>query len=96
MKDGVIVDYMMDGAAQIMANKLTADFYTAIATTSTTHTITNAAQAIDYDGVVDAIAKLNLEDESGLFLLINPAEKANLRKDADYKAAQLGEVVYNG
>ena len=96
MKDDLIVDYMLDGAAQVMANKLTADFYTAIATTSTTHTITNADQVLTYDGVVDAIAELNIEDESGIFLLINPAEKANLRKDPDYKAAQLGEVIYNG
>jgi len=42
MKDDNIVGFMMDGASQIMANKLTTDFYTAIATTSTTHTITNA------------------------------------------------------
>lgn len=93
MKDDLIVDYMMDGAAQVMANKLTADFYTAIGTTSTTHAITGA---LTYDGIVDAIAKLNLEDESGLFILMNNAQKAEIRKDDDYKAAQLGEVVYNG
>jgi len=93
MKDNLIVDYMMDGASQVMANKLTADFYTAIATTTTTHTITGD---LTYDGIVDAIAKLNTEDEGGLFLLINPAEKAMLRKDEDYKSAQLGEVIYNG
>jgi hypothetical protein len=75
-----------------MVNKMVADFFTAIATTSTTHTVT----AISYDGVVDAIAKLNLEDESGLFLLINPAQKAELRKDNDYVAAHMGDVVYNG
>lgn len=93
MKDNLIVDYMMDGASQVMANKLTADFYTAIATTTTTHAITGD---LNYDGIVDAIAKLNTEDEGGLFLLINPAEKAMLRKDEDYKSAQLGEVIYNG
>ena len=93
LKDGQIVDMMLDGASQVMVNKLTSDFYTAIATTSTTHAITGD---LTYDGIVDAIAKLNTEDESKLFLLINPAEKAMIRKDDDYKAAQFGEVIYNG
>lgn len=93
LKDGQIVDMMLDGASQVMANKLTADFYTAIGTTTTTHAITGD---LTYDGIVDAIAELNVEDESKLFLLINPAEKAMIRKDEDYKAAQFGEVIYNG
>lgn len=96
MKDDKIVDFMLEGASQIMANKMTSDFYTAIATTSTVSSVTNAGQVLTYDAVVDAIGALNIEDESKLFLLINPAEKANLRKDSDYKAAQMGEVVYNG
>lgn len=33
-----------------------------------------------FDTVVDAIAKMNLESEEGLFLLINPAEQASFRK----------------
>lgn len=35
---------------------------------------------LTFDGIVDAIAALNLEDETGLFMLINPAHKAALRK----------------
>lgn len=93
LKDGQIVDMMLDGASQVMANKLTADFYSAIGTTTTSHAITGD---LSYDGVVDAIAKLNVEDESALFLLINPAEKAMIRKDPDYKSAQFGDVIYNG
>lgn len=49
-----------------------------------------------YDDIVDGISKLNVEDESKLFVLIPTAWKAELRKDADYKAARMGEVVYNG
>lgn len=33
-----------------------------------------------FDGIVDAIAMLPAESEDGLFMLINPAEKAKLRK----------------
>ena len=36
--------------------------------------------AFDFDAVVDAIASMNLEDESGLFLLINPEQVAEFRK----------------
>lgn len=93
LKDPQIVEMMMNGATQVMANKLTADFYDAISKTANEHGITGS---FSYDGIVDAIATLNVEDESGLFLLINPAQKADIRKDADYTAAQLGEVVYNG
>ena len=38
------------------------------------------ASAWSFDTVVDAIAKMNLEDESGLFLLISPADQAAFRK----------------
>jgi hypothetical protein len=39
-----------------------------------------AGAAWSFDVVVDAIAKMNLEDEAGLFLLISPADKAAFRK----------------
>lgn len=91
MKDNTIVDNMLKGANQVMVNKMTSDF------------IAEAAKAtleqeggVSYDVIVDAIAKMNVEDESGIFVLVSPAGKAALRKDADYVAARMGEVVYNG
>ena len=36
---------------------------------------------LTFDGIVDAIAKYPYESEEGLFLLINPAQKATLRKN---------------
>ena len=97
LKDPQIVDMMMKGATQLMANKLTADFYAALENSSAVGTTTfPSTSKIGYDAVVDAIADMNVEDESQLFLVISPEWKANIRKDADYKAAQLGEVVYNG
>ena len=91
MKDNTIVDSMLKGANQVMVNKMTADFITEVQKA----TITQDG-AISYDTIVDAIAKLNVEDESGLFLVVSPAGKAALRKDPDYVAARMGEVVYNG
>jgi hypothetical protein len=92
MKDNNVVDMGVKGATQLMTNKMTADFYAEAAKATLSH----SAATLSYDAIVDAIAKLNIEDESGLFVVISPAQKAELRKDADYVAARMGEVVYNG
>lgn len=92
MKDNTIVDNMLKGANQVMVNKMTADFVGECGKATLSHT----ASAIGYDAIVDAIAKLNLEDESKLFVVIPNAWKAELRKDEDYKSARMGEVIYNG
>lgn len=93
MKDNTIVDNMLKGANQVMVNKMTSDFITECkkATLSTTF-----SSALSYDAIVDGISTLNLEDESKLFVVIPNAWKAALRKDTDYKAAQMGQVIYNG
>ena len=91
MKDGTIVDNMLKGATQTMTNKMTADFVAECGKANLSVT-----GALGYDAIVDAIAKLNIEDESKLFVVIPNARKADLRKDEDYKAARMGEVIYNG
>ena len=92
MKDNTIVDNMLKGANQVMVNKMTSDFVAELGKATIAHT----AATFGYEAVVDAIAKLNVEDESKLFLVIPTAWKAELRKDEDYKSARMGEVVYNG
>lgn len=102
MKDNLIVDFMLKGATQVMTNKMTSDFYAALATKGSGSTelvkgVTFAkGKALSYDVIVDAISELNVEDESGIFIVIPNAWKASLRKDPDYKSAQMGEVIYNG
>lgn len=93
MKDNTIVDSMLKGANQVMVNKMTSDFIAEAKKATLVQTLTGA---IGYDVIVDAIAKLNVEDESGLFVVIPTAWKADLRKDVDYKSARMGEVIYNG
>ena len=92
-KDPGIVDMMLKGANQVMVNKMFADFKAACATATLSHTL---ADALSYDEIVDGISALNFEDESALYVAIPNAWKGDLRKDADYKAAQMGQVVYNG
>ena len=92
MKDNTIVDNMLKGANQVMVNKMSADFVGELAKATLEH----QASAFGYDAIVDGIAKLNVEDESKLFVVIPNAWKAEIRKDEDYKAARMGEVIYNG
>lgn len=92
MKDETIVDNMLKGANQVMVNKMAADFTEELAKATLSH----QASKFGYEAIVDGISTLNVEDESKLFVVIPNAWKAELRKDADYKAARMGEVVYNG
>lgn len=92
MKDNSIVDNMLKGANQVMVNKMTSDFTAELAKASVASTFTT----FGYEAIVDGISALNVEDESKLFVVIPNAWKAQLRKDPDYKAARMGEVVYNG
>ena len=97
MKDPSIVDNMMKGASQVMVNKMTADFISAVSGSGVSKGVTFAkGSALSYDVIVDAISELNLEDEGKVFIVIPNTWKAALRKDNDYKAARMGEVVYNG
>lgn len=102
MKDNSIVDSMLKGATQVMSNKMTSDFYSALATKNGSSqelvgsTTFLKGGSISYDTIVDAISELNVEDESNLFVVIPNAWKAALRKDNDYVSAHQGDVVYNG
>ena len=92
MKDPKITEVGAKGMAIEMKNDLNNDFFTEIAKTTTLH----SADKFSYDVVVDAIEKMNLEDEAGLFLLIGNDLKADIRKDADFKASRMGEMLYTG
>ena len=75
MKDPMVVEVGAKGMVSTMKNDMNNDFFEEIAKTSTLSTYSGA---IKYDDIVDAIAKMNLEDETGLFVLINPAQKAEI------------------
>lgn len=93
MKDPTIVDNMLKGANQVMVNKMTADFITEAQKANVGAPFTGT---FGYDAAVDGIKALNIEDETKVFLVLPNAWKADLRKDEDYKAARMGEVIYTG
>ena len=72
----MVVDVGLEGSAKTMINTFTTkaidEFKKA--------TLVQSATAWGFDVIVDAIAKMNLESEEGLFLLISPADQAKFRK----------------
>ena len=91
MMDNSVVDNGVSGATAILKNKMNADFFAECAKATL-----SVPGPLSYDTIVDAIQKLNVEDESKIFVVIPTSEKAALRKDEDYKAARMGEVIYGG
>lgn len=77
MTDPMVVDVGLDGLAKTMVNDFTTK---AIAEYDKAEMGVIPESGWDFDVVVDAIAKMDLEDESGLFLLISPADQAAFRK----------------
>lgn len=76
MTDPMVVDTGLEGVAKKIIN----DFTTKAIAEYDKATLEETATAWSFDVVADAIAKLNVEDETGLFLLISPADKAAFRK----------------
>jgi hypothetical protein len=91
MKDNSVVDNGVAGATAILKNKMNADFFAECAKGNL-----KVTAELSYDAIVDAIAELNVEDESKIFVVIPNTWKAKLRKDPDYIAARYGDVVYTG
>lgn len=92
LKDNNVVDFSLKGANELMVNEMTSDFIAEAQKATLSHEVT----AFGYEGIVEAIAKLRVEDETSLFIVAPLAWKAELRLDEDYKTARMGEVVYAG
>lgn len=95
MRDSAIVDNGIKLSSNLMVNDMVNDFYTEAAKATLSLTWPKAG-TFSYSTVVDAINLMNLEDESGLFLLINNTQKSEIRKDEDFKSKELGKVIADG
>lgn len=76
MTDPMVVDAGLDGLAKRMANDLTEKIVAEMDKANLLFTGSNW----EFGDFVDAIAMYPYEDENGLFCLINPAQKADIRK----------------
>ena len=76
-----------------MANRIEADLYAEMATGSLVH---NYADEFNKEVIVDAMVKFGEDIDEPMFLFVNPAEYAALRKDADFVHIANGEAVVTG
>ena len=108
MVDPMVVEVGLKGMAATMIKDLNDKFFDAIKIgegEEEARLAVPVSGALKYEHVVDAIALMadvekgslaGEDDVPGLFLLINPAQKAELRKDADFVASRQGEILYHG
>ena len=92
MEDEMVLEVGLKGGVEVMSKDMTSKFFAEIAKATLVH----ISPVLSYDAVVDAIALMNVEDEAGLFLLINTSQKAEVRKDPDFKSVNQGEIIYKG
>lgn len=91
-QNGSIIPFSAKGAAEVIWNKINDDFYAELNKITKSHTYT----ALNWDAVEDALAELNLETREGLFLLVSPKDYSQLKKSAEVKAANNGEIIFTG
>lgn len=77
MTDPMVVQAGLEGIAKTMIN----DFTTKAIAEFDKATLTVQRSGFAFTDIVDAIAKLNTENEDGLFILVGVADLANFRKE---------------
>lgn len=87
-----VLTMMSQGNAETTYNFINDSFYTALRTITKTSEYTT----FNWDAVEDALATLNLESREGMFLLISPKMYSQLKKSAEVKAANNGEIIFSG
>jgi hypothetical protein len=105
MQDPMIVDAGLNGMSKTMINDMNAKFFAELAKGTLEHELKDG-ENLNYDAVVDAIEKLsvqdnviggiNVEDESGLIILVGADMRADLRKDDDFVRANQGAILFSG
>lgn len=93
MNDPFVVDVLSDGAGKTMANEIRDEYFAEIDKISNKVTLNTT---LTYDGIVDALAQIGVENEDGLFLLMGGDGKAAIRKDSDFINSRQGEILYSG
>ncbi len=95
MQDPNIIEVSMRGEVDLQTNKINDLYFAELAKISNTGTWAKDT-TFSYDTVVDALATINREVEEGMFIIMNNAQRAEIRKDPDFKASRQGEILYKG
>lgn len=94
MKDPYMLDVATRGAGVTMANQIKAEYFDELAKISNTGTFPSTG--LTYDAIVDGLATIDQEVEEGMFVIMNNTQRAQIRKDKDFKSSKQGEILYTG
>jgi HK97 family phage major capsid protein len=94
MTDPMVIDTGLAGISAKMTNDLNAKVIAEF--DKATLTYDASATGLTFDAVVDAISKYPYESEDGLFLIINPSDKAALRKNLGQELKYVEDFARTG
>lgn len=94
MKDPYMLDVATRGAGTTMANQIKSEYFEELAKISNTGTF--PVTGLTYDSIVDGLSTIDQEVEEGMFVIMNKKQRAEIRKDEDFKRSKEGEILYTG
>lgn len=94
MADPYIVDVAMQGAVNEITNEINEEYFAELSKISTGYSY--EGDAVTYADLVDALALIDCEVDSELFIIMGSEGRKQIRKDPDFVAAKQGEIVYSG
>lgn len=92
MQDPYLIDVASKGASVLMANEIKEEYFAELAKISNSSEYTD----FNYAAIVDALATINKEVETDMFVIMGNDLRAAIRKDADFIASKQGEILYTG
>lgn len=94
MKDPYMLDVATRGAGVTMANQIKSEYFEELDKISNPGTFPSTG--LTYDAIVDGLATIDQEVEEGMFVIMNNTQRAQIRKDKDFKSSKQGEILYTG
>ncbi len=95
MQDPYLINVLSEGSAKTIANEIRDEYFNTLKEITQIYEYENS-EAFSYATVVDALAKLNVEDTTGYFLIVGNKELAEIRKDPLFTYSNQGAILYSG
>lgn len=95
MRDPYVLDVMTNGAAIVVADHIREQYFEELAKIPEDHTYEYTGD-FGYTAVVDGLAKIGREVESDQIIVLGLDMRAEVRKDPDFIASRMGEILYTG
>jgi len=92
MQDPYLPEVAATGAATLMSNEIKEEYFAELAKITNNYKY----ETFNYAAIVDALAELDKEVETEMFVIMGNGLRAAIRKDKDYIASKQGEILYTG